>query len=292
MSARHAVARNRTPHQTRGPWWTSRWLLVGTVAAVAAIVGVMVIVGLTGSSPGQPRTAAAASNLAPATVVDPATHPTVATLATVGMAGATDPFAALPATIPTMAFNGHPLVAYVGAEFCPFCASRRWSLVVALSRFGTFTNLGLATSSSTDIHPSTHSVSFHGSTFTSSYVSFSGVETETTDRQPLDTPTVQVVTALAQFDGPPLTAQVGSIPFLDIGNRFVSIGGGYSPALLQGMSWQQIADVIRDPNTQVGHAVMADANIITAAICSVTGGQPNAVCAAAPVPEILATLPR
>lgn len=293
MSTRHAVARRPTHQQARRrPWWTSRWLLVGTAAGVAAIVGIMLVVGLVRSSPSQSHPAGAAGNVAPAAVVDPATHPNVAVLAGVGTAGATDPFTALASTTPAMTLNGHPLVAYVGADFCPFCASRRWSVVVALSRFGTFTNLGVATSSSTDVHPNTNSFSFHGSTFTSAYVSFSGVETETTDRQALDTPSTQVATALAQFDGPPLTTQVGSIPFLDIGNRFISIGGGFSPGLLQGMSWQQIAGVIRDPNNQVGRSIMADANIITAAICSATGGQPSSVCAAAPVPGIVATLPR
>src|SRR4051812_39000218 len=34
-----------------------------------------------------------------------------------------------------------PLILYVGAEYCPFCAAERWSLVQALSRFGTFHDL-------------------------------------------------------------------------------------------------------------------------------------------------------
>src|SRR5688572_33391144 len=29
---------------------------------------------------------------------------------------------------------GKPLVLYVGAEYCPFCAAQRWPMVVALSR--------------------------------------------------------------------------------------------------------------------------------------------------------------
>ena len=30
---------------------------------------------------------------------------------------------------------------YIGAEFCPICATQRWPMTVALSHFGTFSNL-------------------------------------------------------------------------------------------------------------------------------------------------------
>src|SRR5205823_15010475 len=44
--------------------------------------------------------------------------------------------------------SGKPEVLYIGAEYCPFCAAERWSLVYALARFGTFKGLLLSTSSS------------------------------------------------------------------------------------------------------------------------------------------------
>jgi hypothetical protein len=37
--------------------------------------------------------------------------------------------------------GGKPDVLFVGAEFCPFCAAERWPMVVALARFGRFTEL-------------------------------------------------------------------------------------------------------------------------------------------------------
>ena len=37
--------------------------------------------------------------------------------------------------------DGKPLVLYVGAEYCPYCAAERCAMVQALSRFGTFSNL-------------------------------------------------------------------------------------------------------------------------------------------------------
>jgi len=48
----------------------------------------------------------------------------------------------------TVATNG--VVSYVGGEYCPYCAIQRWALLVALSKFGSFTNLdGQVISSST-----------------------------------------------------------------------------------------------------------------------------------------------
>lgn len=37
--------------------------------------------------------------------------------------------------------NGKPIVFFMGAQFCPFCAPDRWAFVKATSRFGTWTNL-------------------------------------------------------------------------------------------------------------------------------------------------------
>ena len=52
-----------------------------------------------------------------------------------------------PSTPPTkvtgsaLTFDGKPGIFYYGAEYCPYCAAERWPVVVALSRFGTWSNL-------------------------------------------------------------------------------------------------------------------------------------------------------
>lgn len=86
---------------------------------------------------------------------------------------------ALPAKVdaPALTADGKSKVLYVGAEFCPFCAAQRWPVVVALSRFGTWTGLGQTTSASDDVFPETATLSFHGAIYTSDYLSFTGVET-------------------------------------------------------------------------------------------------------------------
>jgi len=283
---RHPAPR-RHRVETRRPWWTSPWLLAGTVAAVAAVVAILLFVGTS-----TPRTSPGTkgSNLAPSSVVDAATNPDVAALAVVGVAGESASFVDISKASAALTRDSHPLVVFVSADYCPFCAARRWGLVVALSRFGTFSNLGLTSSSSTDTDPNTSSFSFHGSSYSSSWISFDGVETETSDGKPLDAPDAQVLGVLAKYDVPPYTSQADAIPFLDLGGRYLSIGAGFSPALLQGMSAEQIAKVIRDPHSPVGQAIMADANAITAAVCTMTGDQPASVCAAAPIPQVIATL--
>jgi hypothetical protein len=78
---------------------------------------------------------------------------------------------------PALTLAGKPQILYIGAEFCPVCGAERWALVVALSQFGTFTNLQQTTSAARDGHIPT--VSFYGSSYASPYVTFTPVETTT-----------------------------------------------------------------------------------------------------------------
>jgi hypothetical protein len=58
-------------------------------------------------------------------------------------------------TAPALTVDGKPRVLDVGAEYCPYCATEKWALVVALSRFGTFTGLGQTEPSPSDVYPNT-----------------------------------------------------------------------------------------------------------------------------------------
>jgi hypothetical protein len=181
--------------------------------------------------------------------------------------------------------DNKPLITYVGAEYCPYCAAERWALAVALSRFGTFTNLSGTHSSDSDIYPDTQTLSFYGSTYSSPFVDFQAVE-EATNRQVGDTyQTLQTPTAaqraLMAEDDPQ-----GSIPFLDIANRYVITGASFSPQVLQGLSRSQIAAQLEDPTSAVAQAIDGAANDITAAISSVTGNQPASVADSATIAAI------
>jgi hypothetical protein len=174
--------------------------------------------------------------------------------------------------------DGKPRVLYVGSEYCPYCAAERWGLAVALSRFGTFTDLGQTASDPNDAAPNTRTLAFHGTTYTSQYLSFTGYEQQDRTRsRTLDT--------LSPADQAILTAKNpdGSIPFVDLGGRYLSTGASYDPAILAGMSHAQIAAALSDPSSAAGRAIIGTANLFTAALCALTGNQPAGVCTSAGV---------
>ena len=67
-------------------------------------------------------------------------------------------------------------------------------------------------------------------------------------------------------------------PFLDVTNRWATLDSTADPALVAGMSWQQIAAAMADPASNVGQAIDGGAELITAQICEADGGQPAHVC--------------
>ena len=157
-----------------------------------------------------------------------------------GAGSATNPPRAV-AGATALTAGGKPEVLYVGGEFCPYCAATRWGVVVALSRFGTFTGLGQTSSSSTDVYPDTATLTFHGSSYTSRYVAFKGYELSDRNHQTLDIPPAADSAIFEKYDSPPYVPQAGSIPFVDIGGKYFLYGSAYNPQVLQGLTHLQIA---------------------------------------------------
>jgi Domain of unknown function (DUF929) len=193
--------------------------------------------------------------------------------------------------------NGHPRVLYVGAEYCPFCAAERWAMVVALSRFGSFSGLRTARSAADDVFPSTPTFTLYGATYQSDHIDFSPVELTTSVRgangyQPLQTPTADELQVIQQYNAPPyVSAQsAGAIPFLDVANQYVLQGATFSPAILANRSWDQIAASLSDPNSDQAKAIVGSANVLTAAICGATGNAPPNVCGQPAITSLEAAL--
>ncbi len=67
-------------------------------------------------------------------------------------------------------------------------------------------------------------------------------------------------------------------PFLDVANRWATVGSTADAAVLDEMSWQQIAAAMGDAGSSIGQALDGGAEIITAEICEVDGGQPTHIC--------------
>src|ERR1700761_9610968 len=176
--------------------------------------------------------------------------------------------------------GGKPEVLFMGANYCPYCATQRWALINALSRFGTFTGLTTTHSSSTDADPNTPTFTFYGSKYTSNYINFTAVE-ETTNvpngsggYTTLQTPPSAEAAVGQDYDPD------GYIPFIDFGNKYVQVGNlsPLSPTLLAGKSWAQVGAAMADPTSSLGTAEIANANYETAAICKMTNNLPATAC--------------
>ena len=257
---------------SRTPAWVPP---VAVVAAIALVVaGFLLVRWYTTPQAAPPLTPNAAQ-----LVVNSLAGLPAAELDSIGQGSASNlikPVSGTPLTGP----SGKPLVFYFGAEYCPYCGAERWPIIVALSRFGTFSGLATTSSSSTDIYPNTPTFTFHGSTFTSRYIDFQAVETTDRNQNPLETPTAAQQALVNQYD------TSGSIPFVDLGNRFAFAGAMYLPDVLAGMSWEAVAGSLSQPDTTQAKAVIGSANLITAAVCRMTSDQPSSVCTSASIQAI------
>jgi len=192
-----------------------------------------------------------------------------------------------PISGPSLIKNGKPSLVYLGAEYCPYCATERWPMVVALTRFGTINNLKVTHSSTTDVYPDTQTFSFHGSSYTSSYFNFLPVEMYSNIAQGngytvLDKPTTEEQNLMNTYDAPPYVASSssGAIPFIYFGGKYIISGASYSPQVLQNKSATEIATALLNPKSPISQGIYGSANLITAAICSMTNNQPASACTA------------
>jgi hypothetical protein len=290
IAAQRAAARRR---QVRG-----RLLLAsGSILAVIAVTLTIVLTGQ-GSKPAVtappadgPTGAALASVVAdltsvPGAILD-AVGPGSLTGDGVGRPGTSGSGYLAPVTAPALAANGKPEVLYVGADFCPYCAAARWPLIIALSRFGTFSGLTTARSAVTngagqpEVYPATPTWTFAGSRYASKYLAFTGVElaTSTPDAKTGGYTALQSLTPAQEQ----LMAQYnprGSIPFTDIGGKYIQMSSlaPYGPQSLQKLTWSQVTAALHHPSTALAKQVNGSANYLTAAFCTLTGNQPATAC--------------
>ena len=267
----------------------------GSILAVIIVVVAFVIIKANTKGTGSENVGSSGpTGTALTALVNQTTSVPAATLDKVGTGGSQ--VSATPVTISpaqkALTANGKPEMLYMGAEYCPFCAAERWSMVVALSRFGTLTGLATTHSASVDgggnseVYPDTSTWTFLHAKFTSQYLTFESVEMNTNIPDPstggytaLQTPTTVQNALIDKYDNAPYSkAQAGSIPFIDFGNKYMVVGASYNPQVLAGKSWSQIAAALKDSSSPIAQAVDGTANYITAAICAITGNQPASAC--------------
>ena len=185
--------------------------------------------------------------------------------------------------------SGKPEVFYAGSEACPFCGVQRWGMIVALSQFGTFSNLHLMQSVAAT-PPQVTTFTFFGSGYRSRYISFVPVEVWSNVPKPPGLARLQALThpesaLLHKFDPAVET------PFIDVANRFITDSSTVDPQLIAHKSWTQLAGALTDPNTHSTQVIAGEAEVLTAQVCEATAGNPQSVCSSAVVQQYEAALP-
>jgi len=270
-------------------------IAAGSIIAVVAIVVAFIVVKANSKPPASNTASNGPTGAALASVVSDLTSVPASTTDKIGNGGGQVNATPKPVTNGTpLTANGKPEMLYMGAEYCPYCAAERWAMIQALSRFGTFSGLSTVHSASVngagqaEPYPNTPTFTFHGSTYTSKYLTFTPVETQTNipDKTTgtytlLETPTKDQQALLTKYDAPPYvpSGSQGAIPFIYFGGKYIIAGASYNPQVLAGLSWSKIASEVKNnPNSDVAKAVVGTANYITAAICKMTGNQPASAC--------------
>jgi hypothetical protein len=260
-----------------------RYVALGLIILAIALLGTLVLVR-DNAAPGTSSTvetfSAASSSLIsmlnlPSSVYD-----------TVGVTSPANPVTPLQATGSAQQWqetvNGGrplPVVYFYGAEFAPYAAAQRWPLILALSRFGTFSHLGLMQSSPTTAFANLSTFTFWDVGYTSKWVFLQSVERYSSlnptgaSYLTLQVPDGQQASAVSEY-----APNSDTFALTDVANRYVLSGSGFSPAVLDGLTQDQIAGDLATPAAPLTQAVVTAANEITATICAVDGQKPGAVC--------------
>jgi len=261
------------------------WGLIAAIGGVVAVfLAVIIVLEVTSGPTGQDTQVLPA----PASVVAAVTHIPTKNLDQVGTGDINNPPQPIKVSTPKLTQSGKPEMLYIGAEYCPYCALLRWSLVGALSRFGKFSNLKIIRGSATDqagLNIATFTFA-HGVSYSSPYVSFVTREMYSNvpdGKSPTGYAPFQTLTKQESqiFDTVCMTANGPGFPCVDYGGVAAQVGTESStpgPPGLEGYDWQQIASFLSKPSSTPAKLILGGVNFDTAAICQLTGNKPGAVC--------------
>jgi hypothetical protein len=191
--------------------------------------------------------------------------------------------------LPSLVLAGKPELFYAGSEACPFCGVERWGMIVALAQFGTFRNLQLMQSTSSE-RPQVRTFTFFGSSYRSRYISFRPVEVWSNVARGFGFAHLQRLTGpehalVNRFDPPGVT------PFIDVGGLFTTFNSTVLPPLIARLSWTEIVRSLSHPNSIPAEAIAGEAEVLVAELCQATNGHPASVCGTAAVKQYQAALP-
>ena len=286
-----AAAQARAAAVRRAKRRRAGWVSGVAIGVVVVAVAVLVVIRVS-HKPTDPF--GKGTSAADPTVVSQITSVPQGVLDQVGDGGITPQFN-LPAGKPDpLTLNNLPRILYVGALYCPFCATERWPMIGALARFGTFTGLAFQVSASTgEAFKDIHTFDFTGVTYTSQYLAFTPKETEDRAHKTIAQLDATEAQLFSTYDSPPTLPQGSNpttIPFIDLANKWVLSGASFPAEVVVGKSWQQLGSAAVT-GAGVGRQIDGTINWLTASFCTLTHGQPGSVCSDPMITTLEARLP-
>lgn len=183
--------------------------------------------------------------------------------------------------------GGKPEVLYIGTEYCPYCATENWALLVALGRFGTFTGVSEIRSASYPPIRPLDSWTFYGSSFSSKYLTFVPVERYSNvlvspRANPLKATSYRVLQKLTAAQRAIMNEadKAHGTPFADFGGQAVMTGSPIPPQTLEHLTWSQLTSALRAHRGAAAQAIIGAADYITAELCKLTRNRPASACPA------------
>jgi hypothetical protein len=70
----------------------------------------------------------------------------------------------------------------------------------------------------------------------------------------------------------------GGLPFVDVGNHYITLGASASPSVLEGLSLSSIGSDLNNPASPVARAIDGTANYLIAAMCTLEPKSAPPVC--------------
>jgi hypothetical protein len=261
-----------------------RYVALGLIVVAICLLGALVIVRDT-AAPSNSSTTETFS-AAPSSLISTMASVPTAVYDGVGVASPSIPLTSPQSTGSAQSWlasaNGSapkPVVFFYGAEFAPYAAAERWPMVLALSRFGTFDQLGLMQSSPTTAFANLNTFTFWQARYSSKYVvlehveRYSGLDPTGAGYLKLEKPNGRQAAAVSSYSSGPT-----EFALLDVGNRWILNGSSFAPTVLAGMTQDQVAAVLTSPTSPLTQALIGSANEISAAICNTDGQAPASVC--------------
>lgn len=166
-----------------------------------------------------------------------------------------------------------PVLLFVSAQYCPFCGAERWSIVKALARFGTWSNLTSGRSSAGQSgFGAIPTYDLLTAQYQSRYVVFDHKDVADNAGRPLQTLSPNEQNLFNRYD------PSGGIPLVYIDGYAMS-GSGYSPAELQGNTFTTVQHGLQqNGNAAYVHDINGEANLLTALLCKADSNRPATTC--------------